>query len=159
MFRATHRLHPIDFAREELDEESCSCACGGKGWEVFNDDPAAGQLGEVQRCDDCRIFATEEEAHDAARFAGRLVALDGNLLPEPTGPWSNLEREMTLVPIVRARIAQDGRLLGTDLGTTYSVLGTRVYRDAGPWRLEYCGELADFERTLARGGLPFFRRA
>lgn len=137
MLRTTYRLHPIDVSLDEpTDPETHPCGCRGKGWEVFNDDPDAGELGEIQRCDECRIFEYDEDAQDAARFAGLLVDLDGKVLPEPTGVWSDLDRELTLLEIVRARIAQDGRRLGTKGDTTYSVLGSRVYRDFTARRLE-----------------------
>ena len=49
--------------------------CAGKGWDVYNEDPEAGYLGEVQRCDTCKMFATENEAWAAASASGLNLAV------------------------------------------------------------------------------------
>lgn len=57
--------------------------CQGKGWEVFNDDPETGQLGNIERCDTCKALATDTDAEDAARAAGYTVGSNGNVLAGP----------------------------------------------------------------------------
>ncbi len=56
--------------------------CGGKGWEIFNEDPDSGDLGDVQRCDTCRLLY-DDDAWEAARLAGYVVAEDGSVLAHP----------------------------------------------------------------------------
>lgn len=55
---------------EYCDDEACP-DCNGRGWDVFNldeDDPFA--LGEIQRCDACEKFDSDEDAQRAACEAG-----------------------------------------------------------------------------------------
>lgn len=59
------------------------CEPGCKGWEVYNEDVAAGELGVIQCCDDCVRAGrpsptTDEEAACLARKAGYTVeTIDG----------------------------------------------------------------------------------
>ena len=44
--------------------------CDGKGWDVYNADETG--WGELQRCDTCEQFETDEDAVAAALEAGRI---------------------------------------------------------------------------------------
>ena len=65
------------------------CDCGGQGWEIFNEDPDTGYLGEVQACDTCLVVANDDTAAELASLKGYVVTLrDGrwevDALPLPT---------------------------------------------------------------------------
>jgi hypothetical protein len=51
------------------------CDCGGKGWDVFNDDPDTGYLGEIQACDLCRPVLGDDAAAELASSKGYVVTL------------------------------------------------------------------------------------
>lgn len=52
----------------ERDEDCRSCDC--RGWDIINADPSTGFLGEIQRCDHCKVFRDDPAACQAARAAG-----------------------------------------------------------------------------------------
>jgi len=45
--------------------------CAGKGWDVYNEDENG--LGDLQRCDTCQVFASDEEALAAALGSGAVM--------------------------------------------------------------------------------------
>lgn len=55
----------------EPKDELCS-DCGGKGWEIYNEGDEF-LLGEVQRCDTCKVFDTDFAAACAAEEAGYVL--------------------------------------------------------------------------------------
>jgi len=55
---------------------SPDCDCGG--WDIFNADPEAGYLGEIQRCDTCDQLPDDETAAELARAQGFVVTLRDN---------------------------------------------------------------------------------
>jgi hypothetical protein len=67
------------------EEEDPRCACEGTGFLVMNEDryDTGEALGELQACDTCNIFPTDEDAADAARAAGYTVNDEGLVLSEP----------------------------------------------------------------------------
>lgn len=159
-----HHGASLDAHIRHLEEEivfdnAPHCGCAGKGWEVFNADPYAGELGDVQRCDECARFPFDEDAQDAARFTGLLVGLDGKVLSEPEGIFPSIARQQAMNQILRARFAEAGRLLGSTVSACFYVLADRVYCDSSTTQLQYAGRLADFGKKLARGTVPGFRRA
>jgi hypothetical protein len=113
----------------------------------------------LQRDDASRSHPTDEDAQHAARSTGLLVDLEGKVLPEPEGPFPYIERNQTMIALLRARIADVGRLLATVEGARFYVLADRVYCHLSTTQLQYSGQLSDFERQVARGQVPGFRRA
>jgi hypothetical protein len=139
------------------DEEEILCGCGGKGWEVFNDDPDAGRLGEVQRCD-CGLLPDDEAAYEAASAAGLFVDVDGNVLPQPWGAYAAAARRQRRVEALRQRLTGSGRLLGTcSPDIRFYALGKHVFCDRSLARVEYSTTLQEFEALIAKRGLPGFR--
>ena len=63
-------------------DEPCD-DCAGKGWDIFNEDPDTGELGDIQRCDSCLLLEDDDTAWAAARLAGYVVDADGNVLSHP----------------------------------------------------------------------------
>lgn len=55
-----------DRSKRSVDWE---CDCEGKGWDVYNEGDEF-LLGEIQRCDTCKVFATDFDAACAAEKAG-----------------------------------------------------------------------------------------
>ncbi len=53
-----------------IDTAARSCDCEGKGWDLYNEDENG--WGEVQRCDTCKRFKTDEDALEAALASGAL---------------------------------------------------------------------------------------
>jgi hypothetical protein len=51
------------------------CDCGGQGWEIFNEDPDTGYLGEIQACDTCRLVPDDDTAAELASSKGYVVTL------------------------------------------------------------------------------------
>jgi hypothetical protein len=139
------------------EEEEILCGCGGKGWEVFNDDPDAGHLGNVQCCD-CGILPDEESAYDAASAAGLLIDVDGNVLPQPWGAYAAAARRQRRVEALRQRLVRSGRLLGTcSSHIRFYALGKQVFCDRSTVRVEYSATLQEFKALIARSELPGFR--
>jgi hypothetical protein len=141
------------------DEEPFLCGCGGKGWEVFNDDPDAGRLGEVHRCD-CGLLPDDEAAYEAASATGLFVDVDGNVLPQPWGAYAAAARRQRRVEALRQRLTGSGRLLGTcSPDIRFYALGKHVFCDRSLARVEYSTTLQDFEALIAKRGLPGYRPA
>ncbi len=68
-----------------LPNDQCLC-CRGKGWAVFTPDSG---VDEVQRCDDCKVFETDEDA-----TANALAFLTDAVRRSPPGPFKpSTERE------------------------------------------------------------------
>jgi hypothetical protein len=135
------------------------CGCGGKGWEVFNEDPEAGVLGQVQRCD-CEILPDEEAAYDSATAAGLLVDAEGNVLARPWGVYAAQDRRQAQVEALRRLLIRAGRLLGScPPRIQFYALKNRVFCDKCTMQLEYAGELQDFEQWIAQGKILGFRKA
>ncbi|MBW8878811.1 MAG: hypothetical protein JF614_27965 [Acidobacteria bacterium] len=141
------------------EEDEILCGCGGKGWEVFNADPDAGRLGDVQRCD-CGILPDDESAYDAASAAGLLVDVNGNVLPQPWGAYAAEVRRQRRVEALQRRLSQSGRLLGTcSPRIRFYALGNHVFCDKSTTQVHYSTTLQDFETMIARSELPGFRPA
>jgi len=98
MCPGSYDIFPLDLAVEDNCpecgeyESECVCGepcpeCGGKGWDIYNDNTESGYRGEVQRCD-CGTLATEEEACAAARAAGVRVGASGKVLPGGVDPYA-----------------------------------------------------------------------
>jgi hypothetical protein len=51
------------------------CDCGDQGWEVFNEDPDTGYLGEIQACDTCQLVPDDDTAAELASSKGYVVTL------------------------------------------------------------------------------------
>jgi len=135
------------------------CGCDGKGWAVFNDDPEAGLPGRVQRCD-CEILPDEEAAYDSATAAGLLVDAEGNVLAEPWGVYAAEARCQVKVEVLRRRLAQAGRLLGScPPDIRFYALKNRVFCVESTTQLDYSGELQDFEQWIAQGKIRGFHPA
>lgn len=64
-------------------EEDLRCDCDDKGYAIFNADPENGVLGDVQRCDTCEAFASDQDAWRVARGEGVPVGIDGEVLAVP----------------------------------------------------------------------------
>jgi hypothetical protein len=69
----------------DLEPDTDCFPCKSRGWDIVQDDPATGDLGEVQRCDDCRQLPDDFAACQAARAAGFLVGDDYQVLAYPPG--------------------------------------------------------------------------
>jgi hypothetical protein len=144
---------------ESEEEEPFLCGCGSRGWAVFNADPDAGRLGDVQRCD-CELLPDDESAYDSASAAGLLVDVDGNVLPQPWGTYAAEARRQRRVEALRQRLTRSGRLLGTcSPDIRFYALGKHVFCDSNTQRVSYSTSLQDFEAMIARRGLPGFRPA
>jgi hypothetical protein len=140
-------------------EDEVLCGFDGKGSEVFNEDPEAGILGQVQRCD-CEILPDDEAAYEAATAAGLLVDAEGNVLAEPWGIYAAEARRQVQMEVLRSRLIQAGRLLGScPPGIRFYALKNRVFCDKSTTQLDYSGELQDFEQLIAQGRLPGFHPA
>ena len=55
------------------DSTTDVCDCGGQGWEIFNEDPDTGYLGEIQACDTCRLVPDDDTAAELASSNGYVV--------------------------------------------------------------------------------------
>lgn len=62
--------------------EPCS-DCGGRGWEIFNDDTEEFPLGQVQACD-CGLLEDDEQAYERAVAAGYVVGSFGYVHRRPS---------------------------------------------------------------------------
>ena len=60
------------------DDIPCSARC--PGWGVFN--AGDGSAGEVQKCDSCELYASDDEAIVQARMIGLIVGDDGKVLSD-----------------------------------------------------------------------------
>jgi hypothetical protein len=69
----------------DLEPDDDCAPCHGRGWDIVLDDPAAGDLGEIQRCDLCKQLHGDFAACQAARTAGFLVSDDYQVLAYPPG--------------------------------------------------------------------------
>jgi len=139
------------------EEDEILCGCGGKGWKVFNVDPHAGRLGDVQRCN-CGLWPDDESAYDAASAAGLLIDIDGNVLPQPWGAYAAEVRRQRRVKTLSRTLTRFGRLLGTcSPGIRFYALGTHVFCDRSTTQVEYSTTLDEFETLIARSELPGFR--
>ena len=140
-------------------EDDVPCGCEGKGWSVYNEDPEAGCLGQVQRCD-CEILPDEESAYDSATAAGLLVDAQGNVLAEPWGVYAAQARRQAQIEALRRRLVWNGRLLGSyPPGVQFFALKNHVFCDRSTTQLDYAGELKDFEQWIAQGKIPGFHPA
>jgi hypothetical protein len=145
--------------RDALDEEDDEppCGCRGKGWEVLNQDPDAGELGKIRRCH-CEFLPDDETAYDAASADGLLVDVDGHVLPNPWGVYAAQVRRQRQAEALRRRLASAGKLLGTcSPHIHFYALGTNVFCDKSLVRVEYSATLEEFEALIARDELPGFR--
>jgi hypothetical protein len=59
------------------------CSCSGKGWDVFNAEPEAGELGDVQRCDECQILPGDDVARERAMEAGYVIDAENYVRHNP----------------------------------------------------------------------------
>jgi hypothetical protein len=57
----------------DLERDDACDSCNRRGWDIFNADPAIGDLGEIQRCDDCKKLRDDSVACHDARVAGFAV--------------------------------------------------------------------------------------
>jgi hypothetical protein len=69
----------------DLEPDTDCFPCQSRGWDIVFDDTARGELGEIQRCDDCRQLPDDFAACRAARAAGFLVSDDYQILAYPSG--------------------------------------------------------------------------
>jgi hypothetical protein len=69
----------------DLERDDGCVSCHRRGWDIVHDDPAAGELGEIQRCDDCKVLRDDFAACEAARTAGFLVGDDYQIVAYPPG--------------------------------------------------------------------------
>jgi len=144
---------------EPDEEEPFLCDCGGKGWAVFNADPDAGRLGDVQRCG-CGLLPDDESAYDAASAAGLLVDVNGHLLPHPWGAYAAAVRRRRQVDALRRRLIGSGQFLGTcSPDIRFYALGKHVFCEQSTARVEYATTLQEFEALIARSEIPGFRPA
>lgn len=72
-------------AKIDLEPDDDCDLCNDRGWDIVDIDPASGALGEILRCDGCRLFRDDLAAHAAARAAGFIVDDDGRILTYPPG--------------------------------------------------------------------------
>ena len=147
--------------RDALDEEDDEppCGCRGKGWEVLNQDPDAGELGKIRRCH-CEFLPDDETAYDAASADGLLVDVNGRVLPHPWGVYAAQVRRQRQAEALRRRLAGAGKLLGTcSPHIHFYALGQNVFCDKSLVRVEYSATLEEFEALVARDELPGFRPA
>ena len=141
------------------EEDEILCECGGKGWAVFNADPNAGLLGDVQCCH-CGILPDDDSAYHCASQAGLLVDVDGHVLPSPWGAYAAEVRRLRRIDGLRRRLTQAGRLLGTcSPNIRFYALGEHIFCDTSTVKVDYTTTLQDFEALIARSGLPGFRPA
>jgi hypothetical protein len=69
----------------DLEPDDDCGPCNGRGWDIVNADPAIGQLGDVQRCDDCKLLGDDLAAREAARAAGFVVTDDCQIVEYAPG--------------------------------------------------------------------------
>ncbi len=132
------------------------CGCEGKGWEIFNEDPESGRLGEVQACD-CGILPDDEAAYNSASAAGLLVDAQGHVLAEPWGVYADQARRQSQIEALRRKLIWYGRLLGScPPGVQFFALKNRVFCDRSTIQLDYAGALKDFEQGSQKAGFPAF---
>jgi hypothetical protein len=63
------------FAPDSTTDACEVCDCGDQGWEVFNEDPDTGYLGEIQACDTCQLVPDDDTAAEFASLKGYVVTL------------------------------------------------------------------------------------
>ncbi|HEX4959754.1 MAG TPA: hypothetical protein VF173_02865 [Thermoanaerobaculia bacterium] len=150
---------PADYHESLLSQEDEDlCGCGGKGWAVFNEDPANAVLGKIQRCDECALLPDDETTYDAAAAAGLLVDAEGKVLAPPGGVYAAEARRQRRVSSLRRRLVRFGRLLGFCTPQIhFYVLGNHVFCDKSTAQVDYAGTLPEFERMIAESKLPGFR--
>jgi hypothetical protein len=71
--------------RVDLEPDNDCGLCNCRGWDIYNADLAIGELGEIQRCDDCRTLRGDLAACQAARAAGFTVNDDCQVIAYPPG--------------------------------------------------------------------------
>jgi len=69
----------------DLEPDDDCAPCNSRGWDIVFDDPATGDLGEIQRCDLCKQLHDDLAACHAARTAGFLVSDEYQIVAYPPG--------------------------------------------------------------------------
>jgi hypothetical protein len=71
--------------RVDLEPADDCPTCDNRRWLIVQAQPALGVLGEIQRCDDCRILPGDDAARDLARAAGFTLGDGHGILAYPPG--------------------------------------------------------------------------
>ena len=69
----------------DLEPDDDCFACDNRGWDIVHADPASGDLGEIQRCAQCKVLRDATAACDAARAGGFSVDNECRITEYPSG--------------------------------------------------------------------------
>jgi hypothetical protein len=73
------------------------CECLGKGWDYFNEGDAYEGLSEIQRCDSCMKYETDEDAAKASGVSFEMRDLRGYPAPfAPTPKGTDMSDKKTM---------------------------------------------------------------